>query len=162
MRKKIGCRRPVNLFPCSPALICDTWMIKHRMRCLLSRSLARLACCLFFLIKVRSTATSYKKKKYLYITRRSVHHHHTNNARKQTHPTKYYTTINWERKRKKPPRTAPSSPTLCHAKIRGPLQGKAATRTPPPRNYHPQAAHTRPSIPLFQWCFSRTLPSQRR
>ena len=38
---------------------------------------------IFFEIKGRSTATSYKKKKHSYITRQSEHHHHTNNARKQ-------------------------------------------------------------------------------
>ena len=39
---------------------------------------------LFFEIKGRSTATSYKKKKHSYITRRSEHHHHTNNAPNKT------------------------------------------------------------------------------
>ena len=29
----------------------------------------------------------------------------------------------------------------------GLLQARAATRTPPPRNYHSQATHTRSSIP---------------
>ena len=163
MRKKIGCRRPVNLFPCSPALICDTWMIKHPMRCFLSRSLAPSLGLLvvFCLIKSRSTATSYRKKKA------SVY----NTSKRTPPPYKQRTQTNTPNK------------TLHHHKLgdeakeaaanyavvanavprrnRGPLQARAVTRTPPPSDYHPQAAHTRSSIPLFQWCFSRTLPSQR-
>ena len=111
----------------------------------------------FFKIKGRSTVTSYKKKKHWYITHRSEHHHHTDNA---PNKTLHHYNLGEEAKE-----AATNCAVVANAVPRrscGPLQVRAATRTPPPRDYHPQAAHTRPSIPLFQWCFSRTLPSQRR
>ena len=112
----------------------------------------------FFLfeIKGRSTATSYKKKKHSYITRRSEHHHKQHTQQNTIPPQP------GRGAKRSHPRTAPLSPTLCHAKCRGPLQARAAARTPPPWDYPPQVAHTRSSIPLFEWSFRRTLTSQRR
>ena len=114
----------------------------------------------FFKIKDRSTVTSYNKKHW-YITCWSEHHHHTNNARKQRTQQNTTPLQPGRETKRNHPRTVSSTPMLRHAKYSGTLQSWAAAWTPPPRDYHPQATHTRSSIPRLQWwCFSRTLPSQ--
>jgi hypothetical protein len=59
-------------------------------------------------------------------------------------------------------RTAPSSPTMSHAKSRSPLQERATKPTPPPCVRPPQAAHTWSAIHQTQGNFNVKLPSQRR
>jgi hypothetical protein len=76
----------------------------------------------FFKIKDRSTIISFKKKKQLYITNRSIHHPHKNNTRKQHNQKNSRPPQPGREDKGKPPRTAPSSPTLCHAKSRSTLQ----------------------------------------
>jgi hypothetical protein len=76
-----------------------------------------------FLNDSRSADLSFKKKKkQFYITSRSKHHHNTYNVHKQS--TQQNTTPPQPERGvlSKPPRIVLSSPTLCHAKSRGPLQ----------------------------------------
>ena len=78
----------------------NDWAFKHKRQRNMYREVRAISQChvdqninradetmenyIFFEIKGRSTATSYKKKKHSYITRRSEHHHHTNNAPNKT------------------------------------------------------------------------------
>jgi hypothetical protein len=112
----------------------------------------------FFLIKGKSTAAPFKK--------RSNYHHKQHTP--TTHTTKYYTTAtNWERSRKRHPRTILSSPTMSLAKRHGPLQAWAANQLPVEAPMKTLLVEAKPPDPrsatlLTQRSFSAKLPSKRR
>ena len=106
-----------------------------------------------FLKDSRSTALSYKKeKKRNHISRAEAY---TNTIQTNAHNVTLHHHHHPGEELKASRQTAPLSPTLCHAKSRSPLQSRSATWTPPPQDYHPQAAHPRSSIPQLQHCVSR-------